>query len=151
MNANENPLLPLPLRILPLKFWRRYRTSTAKYIKTSLWWRTGTRAVLVQAWWVIAAGPRGTGNKKGKKHNLKVFLNILRTLVKIGSHIDGLQEECTSAGGYVKRLNLIWDVVDMLTRQPNQTVIDTYLRSPTLIWVPNWHFCQEWCNEFQLQ
>ena len=44
-----------------------------------------------------------------------------------GSHIDGLQDECTSADGYVKMLNSICDVVDMLARQPNQTVIDTYV------------------------
>ena len=35
MNVNENPLLPLPPRLIPLKFWRRYRTSTAKDSKTS--------------------------------------------------------------------------------------------------------------------
>ena len=32
MNVNDNPLLPLPPRLIPLKSWRRYRTSTAKYI-----------------------------------------------------------------------------------------------------------------------
>ena len=37
MNVNENPLLTLPPRLLSLKFWRRYRTSTPKdIIKTSL-------------------------------------------------------------------------------------------------------------------
>ena len=45
--------------------------------------------------------------------------------MKIRNHIDGLQDKCT--GVYVKRLNLIRDVVDMIARQPNQTVIDTYV------------------------
>ena len=37
----------------------------------------------------------GTGTRREKKHNSKAFLNILRTPVKIGNHINRLQDEGT--------------------------------------------------------
>ena len=107
MNVNENPLLPLPtansstkiLETLQNKHGKRYQDIAV--MENRYQSSFGPRMMGDCCW------TKGNRNKKGGNHNLKAFLNILRTPVKIGSHIDGLQDECTSADGYVKRLNLI--------------------------------------------
>ena len=63
-------------------------------------------------------------NKKGEKTKLKGFFKYLTNACE--NRKSHRQTAGRVHGWIVKRVNLIWDV-DMLARQPNQTVIDTYV------------------------